>query len=166
MSPILANVYLDRLDRFVEGVLLPEYNRGRGRRRNPQHQRVENRVVYLRRTGRAKEAAELRPLLRTMPSLDTHDPGFRRLRYIRYADDFLLGFAGPKNEADEIKARIGRFLRDSLKLELSDAKTLVTHGRTKAARFLGYEVVVQGSNNKLDAQGRRAIKASSGCAFP
>ena len=135
VSPILANVYLDRLDRFVEGVLLPEYTRGTGRRRNPQYQRVANRVVRLRQAGRAKEAAELRPLLRTMPSLDTHDPGYRRLRYIRYADDFLLGFAGPKNEADEIKARIGRFLRDNLKLELSDTKTLVTHGRTKAARF-------------------------------
>ena len=164
VSPILANVYLDRLDRFVEGVLLPEYNRGRGRRRNPQYQSVSNRVVRLRKVGRAKEAAELRPLLRTMPSLDTHDPGFRRLRYIRYADDFLLGFAGPKNEADEIKARIGRFLRDSLKLELSDAKTLVTHGRTKAARFLGYEVVVQGSNNKL--QGRRAINGIIGLRVP
>ena len=164
VSPILANVYLDRLDRFVEGVLLPEYNRGRGRRRNPQYQSVSNRVVRLRKVGRAKEAAELRPLLRTMPSLDTHDPGFRRLRYIRYADDFLLGFAGPKNEADEIKARIGRFLRDSLKLELSDAKTLVTHGRTKAARFLGYEVVVQGSNNKH--QGRRAINGIIGLRVP
>lgn len=166
VSPILANVYLDRLDRFVEGVLLPEHNRGRGRRRNLQHQRVENRVSYLRRTGRAKEAAEIRPLLRTMPSLDTHDPGFRRLRYIRYADDFLLGFTGPKNEADEIKARIGRFLRDNLKLELSDAKTLVTHGRTKAARFLGYEVVVQGSNNKLDANGRRTINGIIGLRVP
>ena len=166
VSPILANVYLDRLDRFVEGVLLPDYNRGNGRRKNPQYQRVSNRIVRLRQSGRAKEAAELRPILRTMPSLDTHDPGFRRLRYIRYADDFLLGFTGPKDEADEIKARIGRFLRDNLKLELSDAKTLVTHGRTKAARFLGYEVVVQGSKNKLDAQGRRAINGIIGLRVP
>ena len=166
VSPILANVYLDRLDRFVEGVLLPEYTRGTGRRRNPQYQRVANRVVRLRQAGRAKEAAELRPLLRTMPSLDTHDPGYRRLRYIRYADDFLLGFAGPKNEADEIKARIGRFLRDNLKLELSDTKTLVTHGRTKAARFLGYEVVVQGSDTRLDVKGRRTVNGIIGLRVP
>ena len=166
VSPLLANVYLDRLDRFVEGVLLPDYNRGTKRKRNPQYQKVSSRVMRLRQAGRAKEAAELRPLLRTMPSSDTHDPGYRRLRYIRYADDFLLGIAGPKDEADEIKARIGRFLRDNLKLELSDAKTLVTHGRTKAARFLGYEVVVQGSNNKLDANGRRTINGIIGLRVP
>ena len=55
--------------------------------------------------GRAKEAAVLRPLMRSLPYNDTHDPDYRRLRYIRYADDFLLGFTGPKDEADEIKAR-------------------------------------------------------------
>ena len=101
-----------------------------------------------------------------MPSLDTYDPGFRRLRYIRYADDFLLGFAGPKEEADAIKARIGRFLRDNLKLELSEPKTLVTHGRTEAARFLGYEVVVQGNNTKLDASGRRSVNGIIGLRVP
>ena len=166
VSPILANVYLDRLDRFVEGVLLPEYNRGTKRKRNPKYQKVASRVMRLRHGGRAKEAAELRPLLRTMPSYDTHDPGYRRLRYIRYADDFLLGFAGPKDEADEIKARLGKFLRDNLKLELSDAKTLVTHGRTEAARFLGYEVVVQGNNTKLDASGRRSVNSHIGLRVP
>ena len=166
VSPILANVYLDRLDRFVEGVLLPEYNRGTRRRRNPQYQKVASRIMRLRQGGRAKEAAELRPLLRTMPSFDTHDPGYRRLRYIRYADDFLLGFAGPKDEANAIKARIGRFLRDNLKLELSESKTLVTHGRTKAARFLGYEVVVQGSETKLDASGRRSVNGIIGLRVP
>ena len=101
-----------------------------------------------------------------MPSFDTHDPGYRRLRYIRYADDFLLGFAGPKDEANAIKARIGRFLRDNLKLELSESKTLVTHGRTKAARFLGYEVVVQGSETKLDASGRRSVNGIIGLRVP
>ena len=166
VSPILANVYLDRLDRFAEGVLLPDYNRGRQRRKNPQYHRVSNRVMRLRHAGRAKEAAELRPLLRTMPSHDTHDPGYRRLRYIRYADDFLLGFAGPKDEADEIKARVGRFLRDNLKLELSESKTLITHGRTEAARFLGYEVVVQGNNTTLDASGRRSVNGNIGLRVP
>ncbi len=166
VSPILANVYLDRLDRFAEDVLLPEYNRGTGRRKNPQYQRVSKRVMRLRQSGHAKEAAELRPLLRTMPSHDTHDPAYRRLRYTRYADDFLLGFAGPKNEADEIKARLGKFLQDNLKLELSDAKTLVTHGRTEAARFLGYEVVVQGSKDRLDASGRRSVNGIIGLRVP
>ena len=166
VSPILANVYLDRLDRFVEGVLLPDYTRGRQRRRNPQYERVYRRVMRLRQAGRAREAAELRPILRTMPSLDTYDPGYRRLRYIRYADDFLLGFAGPKDEANAIKARIGRFLQDNLKLELSDTKTLVTHGRTQAARFLGYEVNVQHNDTKLDANGLRSVNGNIGLRVP
>ena len=106
------------------------------------------------------------PLMRSLPYNDTHDSDYRRLRYTRYADDFLLGFTGSKDEADEIKARIGRFLQDNLKLELSDAKTLVTHGRTEAARFLGYEVVVQGSDTKLDARGRRTVNGIIGLRVP
>ena len=166
VSPILATVYLDRLDRFVEGVLLPDYNRGRQRRRNPEYRSINERMVRLRKAGRGKEAASLRPLLRSLSYGDTHDPDYRRLRYIRYADDFLLGFAGPKDEADEVKARIGMFLRDNLKLELSDAKTLVTHGRTQAARFLGYEVTVQQSNTRLDANGLRSVNGNIGLRVP
>jgi group II intron reverse transcriptase/maturase len=166
VSPILANIYMDRLDRFVEGVLLPAHNRGRLRRPNPKYRRVFRQIKSLRTTGREREAASLRPLLRSLPYGDTHDPEYRRLRYIRYADDFLLGFAGPRNEAEEIKNRIGEFLRDSLKLELSESKTLITHGRTEAARFLGYEVAVQGSATKLDAQGRRSVNGVVGLRVP
>ena len=80
--------------------------------------------------------------MRSLPSQDPHDPGYRRLRYCRYADDHLLGFTGPKAEAEEIKQRLAAFLRDDLKLELSQDKTLITHARTGAARFLGYEITV------------------------
>ena len=166
VSPILANVYLDRLDRFVEGVLLPAYNRGKKRRKNPEYRSLNARMVRLRKAGGGKEAASLRPLLRSLSYGDTHDPAYRRLRYIRYADDFLLGFAGPKDEADEIKTRLGRFLQDNLKLELSDAKTLVTHGRTQAARFLGYEVNVQHNDTKLDANGLRSVNGNIGLRVP
>ena len=166
VSPILANVYLDRLDRFAEEVLLPNYNRGTKRRRNPEYTRTFGQIDRLRKTGRGNEVVPLRQHLRTLPYGNTHDPDYRRLRYIRYADDFLLGFAGPKNEADEIKARLRRFLRDNLKLELSDAKTLVTHGRTEAARFLGYEVVVQQSATKLDATGLRSVNGTIGLRVP
>jgi hypothetical protein len=140
------------LDRFVEVVLLPAYNRGEKRRHNPEYNRIACKIGHLRRTGRTREATAFRPLLRSLPYNDTHDPEYRRLRYIRYADDFLLGFAGPGNEAEEIKTGIGEFLGDSLKLELSESKTLITHGRTEAARFLGYEVTVQESATKLDAR--------------
>ena len=75
--------------------------------------------------------------MRGLPGVDPMDPGYRRLRYCRYADDHLLGFAGPKAEAGEIKDRLAAFLRDELALELPAGKTLITHARTKAARFLG-----------------------------
>ena len=65
------------------------------------------------------------------PTADPEDPGYRRLRYVRYADDILLGFAGPKAEAEEIKRRLAQFLHDDLKLELSETKTLITHARTE-----------------------------------
>src|SRR5947209_7529384 len=81
--------------------------------------------------------ATLRPIrheLRRIGNRDQFDPAYRRLRYIRYADDFLLGFAGPREEAEEIKNRIGTFLLDSLKLEMSPEKTLITHAGTEKAR--------------------------------
>ena len=75
---------------------------------------------------------------------------------MRYADDILLGFTGPKVEAEEIKRRLAQFLRDDLKLELSETKTLITHARTSAARFLGYEITTQHDDRKQTA-GRRSV---------
>ena len=82
------------------------------------------------------------------------DPGYRRLLYCRYADDHLLGFIGPKAEAEEIKAELARFLRETLGLELNQDKTLITHARTQPARFLGYDIIVQHCDTKLTG-GRR-----------
>ena len=59
------------------------------------------------------------------------DPGYRRLFYCRYADDQLLGFIGPKAEAEQIKAELAAFLRETLALELNASKTLITHARTQ-----------------------------------
>jgi group II intron reverse transcriptase/maturase len=142
VSPVLANIYLDRLDQYVENVLTPAYTRGDERKPNPVYHRMSATASYRRRTGRAEEATHLRKQMRQLPTIDPNDPQYRRLRYVRYADDFLLGFAGPKDEAEAIKRQLGEFLRDRLKLELAEPKTLVTHGRSAAARFLGYEITV------------------------
>jgi len=101
----------------------------------------------------------------SLPSQDPHDPGYRRLRYSRYADDHLLGFAGPKAEAQQIKDRLAQFLRDDLKLELSPDKTLITHARSGAARFLGYEITIQGDNRRL-TKGRRAANGQTRLRVP
>ena len=117
---------------------------------------MEWAAANARKRGDRAAARELRKQLRGLPSKDPCDPGYRRLRYLRYADDHLLGFAGPKAEAEEIKQRLAQFLRDDLKLELSEDKTLVTHARTGVARFLGYDITVQRNERKI-TRGRRSL---------
>ena len=141
-SPVLSNIYLHKLDVFVEKVLIPEYTRGRTRARNPDYRKVEAAIEKARRDGDRAVDGALRRRLHGLPSEDPDDPGYRRLRYCRYADDTLFGFAGPKAEAEQIKHRLAVFLREELKLELSPGKTLITHARSQRARFLGYEICV------------------------
>src|SRR5690606_23029969 len=164
-SPVMSNTSLDRLDRFVEQHLIPDYTRGDRRRENPAYTRMKVRIAYTRKHGDREGLRRLRRERRTIPSGDPHDPGYRRLRYVRYCDDFLLGFAGPKQEAEEIRDRIRRFLRDELALELSESKTLITHAVTQAARFLGYEIRTQMANDRL-TRGQRAANSQLALFVP
>jgi len=166
VSPILANIYLDRLDRFVENTLLPAYNQGTHRRVNRAYETIRQRIADRAQSGyKAEELPQLHKLKRMIPSLDPYDPEFRRLRYIRYADDFLLGFAGPHSEAEKIKELLRDFLRDSLKLEMSEEKTKITHARSNAARFLGYDVHILQDDHKV-TNGRRAVNGKPGLRIP
>jgi group II intron reverse transcriptase/maturase len=164
-SPVLSNIYLDRLDQFVEQRLLPEYKLGRRRRPNRAYQVLEYAIQKARRHNEPDTARELILQRRDLPSQDPNDPHYRRLRYVRYADDWLLGFAGPKHEAEEIKSKIATFLREELKLELSQTKTLITHATSQAAHFLGYEIKAQHSNTKI-TRGRRAVNGAIGLFVP
>ncbi|MGZ6807586.1 MAG: reverse transcriptase domain-containing protein [Mycobacteriaceae bacterium] len=159
LSPCLSNIYLDKLDKFVETVLMPGYTRGVLRNPNPEYIRVKNALQRARKRGDHATLRALRKQQRSLPTADPCDPGYRRLRYVRYADDILLGFAGPKAEAEEIKGRLAQFLQEDLKLELSERKTLITHARTSAARFLGYEITTQHAN-QIIANGRRMANGS------
>jgi len=153
VSPVLSNIYLDRLDTFVETVLIPEYTRGARRKGNCEYWRVQSAIRKARAHEDRAEARKLRKQLRGLPSKDPQDPGYRRLRYSRYADDHLLGFTGPKAEAEEIRTRLATFLRDELKLELNEEKTLITHARTQPATYLGYEITVQHSRTRPQVNG-------------
>jgi hypothetical protein len=93
------------------------------------------------------------------------DPGYRRLHYVRYADDHLLGFTGPKAEAEQIKTRLAQFLRETLGLELNDSKTLISHARTQPARFLGYDIIVQHSSTKI-TRNRRSVNGRVALRVP
>lgn len=146
ISPLLANIYLDKLDKWVEKELLPKYNysakpRG-GRRTNPEYQKLSGKMGYAKKTGRKDAFKAYKRERAKISSVMSHDEKYRKLEYIRYADDFILSFAGPKAEAEEIKTKISEYLKDTLKLEMSQEKTLITHARTERARFLGYEISI------------------------
>jgi hypothetical protein len=165
VSPALSNIYLNKLDEFIEGVLIPQYTRGDRRTPNPPYQAVKWRLASARQRGDRAQTRELRKQARAVPSTDPMDPGYRRLFYCRYADDHLLGFIGPKAEAEQIKAELERFLRETLALDLNPDKTLITHARTGAARFLGYEITVQHCNTRLTG-GRRLANGKVALRVP
>jgi group II intron reverse transcriptase/maturase len=156
VSPVLANIYLDRLDTFVESTLFPTYNQEDDRKPNPTYRALLDRARYLRRTGRTEEGRTLRQQAQHLPSRLPDDPDYRRLKYVRYADDFLLGYVGTRPEAEAIKQQLADFLNTQLRLDLSTDKTLITHGRSAAARFLGYDVTVMQDDRK-HTNGRRSL---------
>ena len=166
VSPVLANIYLDKLDTFVETVLMPAHTCGEKRRTNPSYIRLQHTAIRLRKAGRYKEAKKLRRQMQQLPSHDTADPGYRRLRYCRYADDVLIGFVGPRQEAEEIKRQLAVFLSETLKLTLSEEKTLITHARETPARFLGYDIMVLQQDHKHDRRGHRCINGQIALKVP
>jgi len=140
-SPILSNIYLHELDEFVEQLQV-ELEQGRERRPNLEYKRIEARRYKLAKAGKAntREFKRLGKQMRSPPSLDTRDPNFVRIRYVRYADDWLIGVIGSYELAEEIKDRVGKFLKDRLALTLSQEKTKITNARMAEAEFLGYRI--------------------------
>jgi group II intron reverse transcriptase/maturase len=166
VSPILSNIYMDRLDRFVQDTVIPEYTRGTRRKEGEEYRRLHSLSTYYRNTGRIERAEELRKAMQQYPSVDPNDEEYRRLRYVRYADDFLLGYAGTLAEATEIKEKIAAFLRTQLNLTLSADKTLITHASTGRARFLGYEIGTMYCQTKFDKLRKRAVNGKIGLYIP
>jgi group II intron reverse transcriptase/maturase len=149
LSPLLSNIYLHALDEFVEDRLIPLYTRGKARAKNLDYKRFEHRINQAQQRGDTASVLALKRERRQYPAGDMYDSNFRRLRYIRYADDFILSFIGPKAEAEEIKEQLRAFLHNELRLELHPEKTLITHAHTEHARFLGYAVSIYHTDDKL-----------------
>jgi group II intron reverse transcriptase/maturase len=155
VSPILANIYLDRLDRYMMKYA-EEFNKGTKRKPHETRYMFENKKRYAQvKLNNVKDENERREILKqikaidkerlTFPSCDEMHDGYKRLRYVRYADDFLIGIIGSKEDGRKVKNDIKNFLEAELKLELSEEKTLITHTE-KPAKFLGYEVSVRQSD--------------------
>src|SRR5881296_3716860 len=113
LSPSLSNLYLDKLDKYIEGELIPAYTRGQERQKNRRYFALMTQAYKRRKQGRLDEADALTKEAQQLPTVDPYDPAYRRLHYLRYADDWLLGFVGPKEEAETIKARLKTFLHET-----------------------------------------------------
>jgi group II intron reverse transcriptase/maturase len=133
ISPILANIFLDQLDKFVEQ-LAANYSKGERARPNPAYTRLR----YLRNQAENPEIARnLFKQMQTLPYIDPFDPNFRRLVYVRYADDWMVGIRGPQADAQNVMNLISNFLETELKLNLNKEKTLITHWQKDKVLFLG-----------------------------
>lgn len=155
ISPMLANIYLDKFDKYIKEYAA-KFRKGDRRSINPEYWRLNNKKNWLKkklqktsdeqmRESYLYEIAQLSKQMLSTPHKDAMDADFRRMQYVRYADDFLISVIGSKSECETIKADITQFMREQLKLELSDEKTLITHAQDKA-KFLGYEIFIRKSD--------------------
>ena len=155
ISPMLANIYLDKFDKYIKEYAA-KFRKGDRRSINPEYWRLNNKKNWLKkklqktsdeqiRKSYLYEIAQLSKQMLSTPHKDAMDVDFRRMQYVRYADDFLISVIGSKSECETIKADITQFMREQLKLELSDEKTLITHAQDKA-KFLGYEIFIRKSD--------------------
>lgn len=160
ISPILANIYLDKLDNYIEDYKR-EFDRGKQRRKNKAYKTAEQRLYRARKkyeevkenlsenekSEHINKIKELRNLQYEIPNTNPFDEEFRRLQYVRYADDFLIGVIGSKQDAENIKKDLTEYLETKLNLKLSKEKTLITNARNKA-KFLGYELNIGKNDNR------------------
>ena len=164
ISPILANIYLDKLDKYIKEYTA-KFDKGKKRKFSREsmdfgnaRKRIVRRLKFVKdERQRTKLILELKAIEQgraKYPNGEEMDADYRRMKYARYADDFLVGIIGSKQDAQQIKEDIKNFLADKLALELSDEKTLVTHTK-RPAKFLGYEISVRKSNDqRRDKRGR------------
>lgn len=148
ISPILANIYLNELDRHVMKIkkefdvatkarYTPEYTKLVGLRK-----RLHNKIKNSNGIEREKLIEEYKSATAQMLKLPAKQCDDKKIKYVRYADDFLIAVNGNRQDCEKIKQELTEFISTTLKMELSQEKTLITHSNTPA-RFLGYTVRVR-----------------------
>jgi RNA-directed DNA polymerase len=146
ISPILSNIYLHELDCYINN-LIEEFNKGRNRPTNPEYKRLDSQKYRLRKKmcqqGKTleleKQFLEADKFQKEIPSGDPYSKDYKRLRYCRYADDFIFGIIGSKDESKYIKKKVEDFLNEKLKLQVAEDKTQIVAGR-KGIIFLSYNI--------------------------
>jgi len=158
ISPILSNIYLNELDSFMKKYK-SMFDKGKGRQSFKEYRTRETRLLSSRKRCKEKwdemstgekektqlDVKTLKGHMMELPCKEQMDDNFKRIQYVRYADDFLIGIIGSKEDCRTIKRDITLFLEHELKIELPQEKTLVTHSKNRA-RFLGYDVKISHDN--------------------
>jgi hypothetical protein len=155
ISPILTNIYLHDFDVFVQEKLISEWNSGNERKfvTGYQHRKaltMDDQAIlneYPELKNQIERVKHKRWVLNGKPSRDPNDPVFRRLYYVRYADDFLIAFCGTKHEAVQINHELMQFLKLQLKLDVNLEKSSIAHAKDYNMSFLGM-FVKYSTNNK------------------
>jgi len=136
ISPILSNIYLNELDKFV-AKLKSEFDSNSKPKINPDY----NRLRYLKsKETNPEKKSRIHKLLLKTPYYKALDPTFKKITYVRYADDWILGVRGSKEDCVMLLNRIRVFLKENLNLNLSNSKTLITNANENRAVFLGTEI--------------------------
>lgn len=185
ISPILANIYLHELDKFMKKQI-SKFKKGKRRKANPEYTRLQNQIHRLRvklknlelsadeREAAQTEMERLIELRFKLPSKIMDN--FRRLKYIRYADDFVIGVTGNRREALQIMDEVKQFLNEQLDLEVSEEKSGLRHS-SKGTKFLGYlfrnrttsriiKTATVNKNGKKFYSKRRSISGSPHLSVP
>lgn len=164
VSPLLANIYMNEFDTYIEDVIKKEFtNSNVGEAKNNKiwnqeyldntHKLEALKKKISKLDNNDEKRAEIIVVSKAVRKARNNMPaqlglkGYKNLQYVRYADDFIIAVLGTKNDCIEIKNKVTKFLKEKLNLDLSEEKTLITHGRDKA-RFLNYEIQVR-ENSKF-----------------
>ena len=157
ISPILANIYLHELDTFMEDMIC-QFNKGERRKDNPDYKKLCRQMVITNRKLRElrqkfkegkplndarkeilRERREIQKKMRVINSRLHVDSKYRRLRYVRYADDFIIGVIGTRKEAESVMLQVKEYINNVLLLEVSEEKTCIADAND-GVRFLGYDI--------------------------
>ncbi len=167
LSPLLSNIYLNQLDQHIEK-WIKAFNKGKKRRERPEYRQIrhakEKAKKQGRQTGEWTTYRQLAKDLMNEPYADTQDPNFRRMSYVRYADDFLIGIIGSKADARQIKQDLTTYLKVCLGLELSQEKTLITNAKDRI-RFLGYDIKRWRSNKIRRYRTKQGVITKRTCTY-
>ena len=157
LSPILCNIYMHKLDLFMIG-LMQKYNKGKGKRQNPAYSKLANALA---KATVISERRKIRTAMRQIPVGDPMDPNMIRVKYVRYADDFICSVIGPYSLAKLIKSEVEEFLEQTLKLKVNHAKSVITNTKRKPAKFLGTRIQTGKSSCVPIGKGKMRRKARS-----